>query len=206
MVSTTPFRKPQSRQRPPPSRRRDKPQLSCTPCRIKKRRCDRRAPCGRCARIGDTSNCVYVPFRPNGTAREQSAVSLDPGITVAARGAPLAAFLNGQAGGVIRGRDSPTNPARNWARAVPEALERTDGAVMGRERLRDADINGMASKVSFADLFADKLRSKTMFAAPTQPRSSDRSGPKTSTQLGVPAKYEQDSKGQVYHSIFKFPI
>ena len=29
-----------------------------------RRRCDRGTPCARCLRIGDTANCVYVPFAP----------------------------------------------------------------------------------------------------------------------------------------------
>lgn len=42
-----------------PARRRDKPQLSCNPCRNRKSRCDRRQPCTNCASRGQ--NCSYAP-------------------------------------------------------------------------------------------------------------------------------------------------
>ncbi|KAL6231484.1 hypothetical protein BDW75DRAFT_243873 [Aspergillus navahoensis] len=48
------------RPRPPPSRRRDKVQLSCDPCRHRKLRCDRHHPCGACSRRGLTSSCNYA--------------------------------------------------------------------------------------------------------------------------------------------------
>ncbi|KAI1338570.1 putative Zn(II)2Cys6 transcription factor [Xylariaceae sp. FL0016] len=48
------------RPRPPPSRRRDKVQLSCDPCRHRKLRCDRQQPCGACSRRGLTSSCNYA--------------------------------------------------------------------------------------------------------------------------------------------------
>ncbi|KAL4750699.1 hypothetical protein BDW72DRAFT_213198 [Aspergillus terricola var. indicus] len=40
-----------------PSRRREKPQLSCNPCRRRKSRCDRKRPCSSCAARGQT--CTY---------------------------------------------------------------------------------------------------------------------------------------------------
>ncbi|KAL4743234.1 hypothetical protein BDV11DRAFT_215371 [Aspergillus similis] len=40
-----------------PSRRREKPQLSCNPCRRRKSRCDRKRPCSFCAARGQT--CTY---------------------------------------------------------------------------------------------------------------------------------------------------
>ncbi|KAK9233794.1 fungal-specific transcription factor domain-containing protein [Lipomyces kononenkoae] len=45
-----------------PSRRRDKPQLSCTLCRRRKLKCDRRQPCETCVRRGLSLSCTYVPF------------------------------------------------------------------------------------------------------------------------------------------------
>ncbi|KIW05761.1 uncharacterized protein PV09_03616 [Verruconis gallopava] len=51
------------RPRPPPSRRRDKIQLSCDLCRRRKLRCDRQHPCGTCSRRGLINSCNYVtPF------------------------------------------------------------------------------------------------------------------------------------------------
>ncbi|KAK4213313.1 fusarisetin A cluster transcription factor [Rhypophila decipiens] len=41
-----------------PARRRDKPQLSCNPCRNRKSRCDRKQPCSNCASRGQT--CTYA--------------------------------------------------------------------------------------------------------------------------------------------------
>ncbi|KAI0016426.1 fungal-specific transcription factor domain-containing protein [Xylariomycetidae sp. FL0641] len=51
-----------ARDRPPPNRRRDKPQLSCHACRRRKLRCDRHRPCSNCAkqRRGATSSCTYA--------------------------------------------------------------------------------------------------------------------------------------------------
>ncbi|KAI1122388.1 hypothetical protein F5Y10DRAFT_254136 [Nemania abortiva] len=48
------------RPRPPPNRRRDKPQLSCNICRRRKLRCDRHHPCSTCERRGLSSSCTYV--------------------------------------------------------------------------------------------------------------------------------------------------
>ncbi|KAK5042860.1 hypothetical protein LTR84_012433 [Exophiala bonariae] len=46
--------------RPPPSRRRDKVQLSCNPCRHRKLRCDRHQPCGACSKRGLANSCNYA--------------------------------------------------------------------------------------------------------------------------------------------------
>ncbi|KAF2968786.1 hypothetical protein GQX73_g4838 [Xylaria multiplex] len=48
------------RPRPPPNRRRDKPQLSCNLCRRRKLRCDRNHPCSTCEKRGIGSSCTYV--------------------------------------------------------------------------------------------------------------------------------------------------
>ncbi|KAL3466935.1 hypothetical protein BJX64DRAFT_301352 [Aspergillus heterothallicus] len=48
------------RPRPAPNRRRDKLQLSCDPCRHRKRRCDRQHPCGPCSKRGITGACNYA--------------------------------------------------------------------------------------------------------------------------------------------------
>lgn len=61
--------------------RRPKPILSCSFCRLRKLRCDRRAPCGACSRRGKADECVYltpeqerrnaIDYRPH--ARSQNA-------------------------------------------------------------------------------------------------------------------------------------
>ncbi|KAJ5287836.1 hypothetical protein N7478_003522 [Penicillium angulare] len=43
----------------PPSRRRDKPQLSCNLCRRRKLKCDRNQPCGSCRHRGLSLSCTY---------------------------------------------------------------------------------------------------------------------------------------------------
>ncbi|KAI1827959.1 hypothetical protein F4861DRAFT_548360 [Xylaria intraflava] len=48
------------RPRPPPNRRRDKPQLSCNLCRRRKSRCDRQHPCSTCKKRGLDSSCTYA--------------------------------------------------------------------------------------------------------------------------------------------------
>ncbi|KAJ5675992.1 hypothetical protein N7462_008889 [Penicillium macrosclerotiorum] len=50
----------QLRSLPPPSRRRDKPQLSCSLCRRRKLRCDRGHPCGSCLHRGLSLSCTYA--------------------------------------------------------------------------------------------------------------------------------------------------
>ncbi|KAJ5225991.1 hypothetical protein N7468_007216 [Penicillium chermesinum] len=66
------------RPRPPPNRRRDKVQLSCDACRLRKLRCDRQHPCGGCSRRGLASSCNYatsssVPDAQRGVSLRQSA-------------------------------------------------------------------------------------------------------------------------------------
>ncbi|CAI7617256.1 unnamed protein product [Penicillium crustosum] len=67
-----------SHPRPKPSRQRDKPQLSCNPCRRRKSRCDRQNPCSCCSSRGqictyaDTSGCT-------GISKPQSAAA-PPGV------------------------------------------------------------------------------------------------------------------------------
>ncbi|CZR63237.1 uncharacterized protein PAC_13134 [Phialocephala subalpina] len=71
-------------QQPPvkPSRRRDKPQMSCTICRQKKLKCDRRKPCFNCTKRGQPGSCDYIkhdlsrprPARPQGTTNVQDRV------------------------------------------------------------------------------------------------------------------------------------
>ncbi|KAK9366239.1 fungal-specific transcription factor domain-containing protein [Lipomyces kononenkoae] len=58
-----------------PSRRRDKPQLSCTLCRRRKLKCDRQQPCEACVRRGLSLSCTYVPFQskaPDGHDQSES--------------------------------------------------------------------------------------------------------------------------------------
>ncbi|EUC41104.1 hypothetical protein COCMIDRAFT_107095 [Bipolaris oryzae ATCC 44560] len=47
-----------------PSRRRDKPILSCTLCRRRKLKCDRQQPCKTCVDRGLTLSCTYVRNTP----------------------------------------------------------------------------------------------------------------------------------------------
>ncbi|EEQ35746.1 fungal specific transcription factor domain-containing protein [Microsporum canis CBS 113480] len=72
-----------SRPRPKPSRRRDKPQLSCNLCRRRKSRCDRQQPCSTCLSRGQT--CVYVENHPALTTKPHAivgatAASAPPGV------------------------------------------------------------------------------------------------------------------------------
>ncbi|KAI2602634.1 hypothetical protein GGR54DRAFT_623436 [Hypoxylon sp. NC1633] len=53
---------PPTKHRPvPPSRRRDKPQLSCNLCRRRKVKCDRQQPCRTCSLRGLAMSCTYPP-------------------------------------------------------------------------------------------------------------------------------------------------
>ncbi|KAI1139907.1 hypothetical protein F5Y05DRAFT_403639 [Hypoxylon sp. FL0543] len=60
-----PVTPPRQRPLPPPNRRRDKPQLSCNPCRRRKVKCDRQQPCRTCSLRGLTMACIY----PDATSR-----------------------------------------------------------------------------------------------------------------------------------------
>lgn len=55
----------------PPSRRRDKPIVSCTLCRRRKLKCDRQSPCKTCVDRGLALSCTYVRIAP--TAQEPKA-------------------------------------------------------------------------------------------------------------------------------------
>ena len=55
----------------PPSRRRDKPIVSCTLCRRRKLKCDRQSPCKTCVDRGLALSCTYVRNVP--TAQEPKA-------------------------------------------------------------------------------------------------------------------------------------
>ena len=48
----------------PPSRRRDKPIVSCTLCRRRKLKCDRQQPCKTCIDRGLALSCIYVRNAP----------------------------------------------------------------------------------------------------------------------------------------------
>lgn len=48
----------------PPSRRRDKPIVSCTLCRRRKLKCDRQQPCKTCVDRGLALSCTYVRNTP----------------------------------------------------------------------------------------------------------------------------------------------
>ncbi|KAI2467466.1 hypothetical protein F4781DRAFT_308912 [Annulohypoxylon bovei var. microspora] len=63
---------PPARQRPlpPPNRRRDKPQLSCTPCRRRKVKCDRQQPCRTCSIRGLSMACTYPDASSRSSDRE----------------------------------------------------------------------------------------------------------------------------------------
>ena len=91
-MSTAPENE-QEKSRPPPNRRRDKPQLSCNLCRRLKsvtirqrcrrvltlwrcrRKCDRRHPCGLCKARGVAPHCTFVATdQPTESPELQSAL------------------------------------------------------------------------------------------------------------------------------------
>lgn len=49
----------------PPSRRRDKPIVSCTLCRRRKLKCDRQQPCKTCVDRGLALSCTYMRNAPS---------------------------------------------------------------------------------------------------------------------------------------------
>ncbi|KAF2004883.1 hypothetical protein P154DRAFT_484270 [Amniculicola lignicola CBS 123094] len=57
----------------PPSRRRDKPILSCNLCRRRKLKCDRQQPCKTCADRGLSLSCIYSPSGPRQTSETRAA-------------------------------------------------------------------------------------------------------------------------------------
>ncbi|KAJ5413513.1 hypothetical protein N7465_005818 [Penicillium sp. CMV-2018d] len=65
-----------SHPRPKPSRQRDKPQLSCNPCRRRKSRCDRQNPCSCCSSRGQI--CTYADKSGStGISKPQSAAAAE---------------------------------------------------------------------------------------------------------------------------------
>ncbi|KAJ5097189.1 Fungal-specific transcription factor protein [Penicillium angulare] len=77
-------RSPLATTRPPPSRRRDKPQLSCNPCRKRKVRCDRVHPCSNCASRGLSTSCTYTlqPTVARGPAHLQDRINQLEGLVL----------------------------------------------------------------------------------------------------------------------------
>ncbi|PVI00613.1 hypothetical protein DM02DRAFT_562708 [Periconia macrospinosa] len=59
----------------PPSRRRDKPILSCSLCRRRKLKCDRQQPCKACVGRGLSLSCTYTRFTPKPSATADSSAS-----------------------------------------------------------------------------------------------------------------------------------
>lgn len=60
---------------PPPSRRRDKAQLSCKSCRSRKVRCDRLRPCSNCSSRGLGFSCVYTKTTTSSASSPAQAAS-----------------------------------------------------------------------------------------------------------------------------------
>ncbi|GAD93786.1 conserved hypothetical protein [Paecilomyces variotii No. 5] len=52
---------------------RNRPQLSCTACRRRKLKCDRKEPCDNCTRRSEHSLCTYLPF--NAAQRQSKGLS-----------------------------------------------------------------------------------------------------------------------------------
>ncbi|KAJ5398468.1 hypothetical protein N7465_008957 [Penicillium sp. CMV-2018d] len=71
----TPSNTSSGKLQPPPSRRRDKPQLSCNSCRWRKVRCDRLRPCSNCSSRGLGSSCVYTNTATSGASSPAQAAS-----------------------------------------------------------------------------------------------------------------------------------
>nr|UPQ41315.1 GAL4-like Zn(II)2Cys6 (or C6 zinc) binuclear cluster DNA-binding domain [Hypoxylon sp. CO27-5] len=92
---------PPTKQRvlPPPNRRRDKPQLSCNPCRRRKVKCDRQQPCRTCSLRGLTMSCIY----PDATSRPSDR---EPHTTVQNRIRELESLVH-----VLMQRAAPKNPS-----------------------------------------------------------------------------------------------
>ncbi|PSN68538.1 hypothetical protein BS50DRAFT_608997 [Corynespora cassiicola Philippines] len=57
----------------PPSRRRDKPILSCSLCRRRKLKCDRQQPCKTCQDRGLSLSCTYAQYPSKSAARDAKA-------------------------------------------------------------------------------------------------------------------------------------
>ncbi|KAL2862622.1 fungal specific transcription factor domain-containing protein [Aspergillus lucknowensis] len=96
------------RPRPPPNRRRDKVQLSCDPCRRRKRRCDREHPCGACSRRGLTSSCNYATSSSSSTTPDaQQSVAPRQSTTLHTRISELESLVVT----LMKGQSLPTPPA-----------------------------------------------------------------------------------------------
>ncbi|KAJ5507139.1 hypothetical protein N7527_009282 [Penicillium freii] len=71
----TPSNTSSGKLQPPPSRRRDKPQLSCNSCRWRKVRCDRLRPCSNCSSRGLGSSCIYTNITTSAASSPAQAAS-----------------------------------------------------------------------------------------------------------------------------------
>lgn len=147
---------------PPPSRRRDKAQLSCGPCRHRKyvprqgspltescmpnvarRKCDRNHPCGACSRRGLANSCLYA------TTTAATTAAAAPPLTPQAQrpSAPLqsASTLHGRISELeslvvtlMEGRQPlPARPAPRSPRPSSPSLARVSPAVRRQKKARD---------------------------------------------------------------------
>ncbi|KAI0880101.1 fungal-specific transcription factor domain-containing protein [Annulohypoxylon maeteangense] len=101
---------PPTRQRPlpPPNRRRDKPQLSCNPCRRRKVKCDRQQPCRTCSMRGLAMACTYPDAESRPSDRE-------PVTTVQNRIRELESLVH-----VLMQKAAPKNPPNVTSVPQPE--------------------------------------------------------------------------------------
>ncbi|KAI0901360.1 fungal-specific transcription factor domain-containing protein [Annulohypoxylon nitens] len=101
---------PPTRQRPlpPPNRRRDKPQLSCNPCRRRKVKCDRQQPCRTCSMRGLAMACTYPDAASRPSDRE-------PVTTVQNRIRELESLVH-----VLMQKAAPKNPSNVTSGPPPE--------------------------------------------------------------------------------------
>lgn len=111
-----------TRPRPPPNRRRDKPQLSCNFCRRGKLKCDRVQPCKNCSRRGLDAQCIFITTPPTTGPNRRSTAS--GGVDVQER----LRYLEDQVGSIVNDRASSQRDTRD---VTPLPTPADSGASIG---------------------------------------------------------------------------
>ncbi|KAI0112776.1 hypothetical protein F4776DRAFT_656807 [Hypoxylon sp. NC0597] len=209
---------PPTRQRPlpPPNRRRDKPQLSCNPCRRRKVKCDRQQPCRTCSLRGLTMACVY----PDATSRPSDR---EPHTTVQNRIRELENLVH-----VLMQRAASKNPSNltnqtstdvSVSRTVEESPDPGVGAGGSGEPSDCGTLRSTSAGVSYVDgahwtalldgiselkdCLEDTIEPAPIFQASIAPQIAPDYGP---SPLLLYGHFSQASKGEIVSTLPARPV
>ncbi|KAI1412309.1 hypothetical protein F5Y13DRAFT_180119 [Hypoxylon sp. FL1857] len=210
MPVTSPTRQ---RPLPPPNRRRDKPQLSCNPCRRRKVKCDRQQPCRTCSLRGLAMSCIY----PDATSRPSDR---EPHNTVQNRIRELESLVH-----VLMQRAASKNPSNVTNQAsvdtsVPHTIEDSPDPGAGAGEPSDCGtLRNTPAGTSYVDgahwtalldgiselkdCFEDTIESAPNFQSSIPPQVAPDYGP---SPLLLYGRFTQASKGEIVSTLPARPV